>query len=113
MADTGRRAFIAALVVVGVVVFALALWRIRLVVSLTFAGFVVAAAMRPGIEAMHRHRVPRPARPLLHYAVLAGLIALALWFAVPRALSQVTSAVEHLPQTRHAIGVEAKQSSGI
>jgi hypothetical protein len=41
------------------------------------------------------------------------LIALALWFAVPRALNQVTGAIENLPETRHAIGVEAKQSSGI
>src|SRR5262249_42053327 len=45
--------------------------------------------------------------------VFAGLLALLLWFAVPRALDQVTGAIENLPQTRHAIGVEAKQSSGI
>jgi predicted PurR-regulated permease PerM len=113
MAETARKAFLATIVAVGVIVFALALWKLRLLVALLFAGFIVSAAMRPGIDALHRRGVPRPGGLLLHYAVLAGLIALALWFAVPRALDQVTGAIENLPQTRHAIGVEAKQSSGI
>ena len=113
MADVARRAFVATLVAVGVVVLALALWKVRLVVTLLFAGFVVAAAMRPGIDGLARHRVPRPLGLVIHYAVLAGLIALALWFAVPRALDQVTGAIANLPETRHQIGVEAKQSSGI
>jgi predicted PurR-regulated permease PerM len=113
MAETARKAFITTVVAVGVVVLALALWRVRLVVALLFAGFIVAAAMRPGIEALNRRRLPRSVGLLLHYVVFAGLLALALWFAVPRALSQVTSAIENLPETRHAIGQEAKQSSGI
>jgi predicted PurR-regulated permease PerM len=113
MAATARKAFVATLVAVGVIVLALALWKLRLVVALLFAGFIVSAAMRPGIDALNRRGLPRPAGLMLHYAVFAGLIALALWFAVPRALNQVTSAIENLPQTRHQIGVEAKQSSGI
>src|ERR1051325_8627272 len=113
MAETARKAFVTTLVAVGVVVLALALWKVRLVVTLLFAGFIVAAAMRPGIDALARHRVPRPAGLLIHYAVLAGVVALGLWLAVPRALDQVTGAVENLPQTRHQIGVEAKQSSGV
>jgi len=113
MAETARRAFIATLVTIGVVVLALALWKLRLVVALLFAGFIVAAAIRPGIDALHRRRVPRPVGLTLHYLVLAGLLALALWFAVPRALNQVTSAIENLPETRRAIGAEAKESSGI
>ena len=98
---------------IGVVVLALALWKLRLVIALLFAGFILSAAIRPGIEALHRRGIPRSVGLLLHYAVFAGLLALALWFAVPRATDQVTSAVENLPQTRHAIRVEAKQSSGI
>ena len=113
MAETARKAFIATLVTIGVVVLALALWKLRLVVALLFAGFIVAAAIRPGIDALHRRRVPRPVGLTLHYLVLAGLLALALWFAVPRALNQVTSAIENLPETRRAIGAEAKESSGI
>ena len=113
MAETARKTFVATLVIVGVVVFVLALWKLRLVVALLFAGFIIAAAIRPSIVALERRHVPRSAGLVLHYAVFAGLIALALWFAVPRALDQVTGAIENLPQTRHEIGVQAKQSSGI
>jgi predicted PurR-regulated permease PerM len=113
MAETARRAFIATLVTLGVVLLAFALWRLRLVVALLFAGFIVAAAMRPSIDAMHRHAIPRSVGLLFHYLVLAGLVALALWLAVPRALNQVTGAIENLPETRQAIGAEAKQSKGI
>ena len=113
MGETARRAFIATIVTVSVIVLALALWKLRLEIALVFAGFIVAAAMRPGIESLNRRGVPRTAGLLLHYVVFAGLLAAALWFAVPRALTEVTGAIENLPKTRQAIGVEAKQSSGI
>jgi predicted PurR-regulated permease PerM len=112
-AGTARRAFVTTLVVVGVIVLALALWKLRLVVALLFAGFIVSAAIRPGIEALQRRGIPRSAGLLLHYAIFAAVIGLALWLAVPRALDQVTGAVENLPETRRAIGAEARQSSGI
>src|SRR5215211_4365530 len=108
-----RRAFVTTLVILGVVVGALALWKLRLVVSLLFAGFIVSAAMRPAIDALHRRGVPRSVGLLLHYAAFAGVLTLALYFAVPRALNQVTSAVQNLPQTRQAIRDEARQSTGI
>jgi predicted PurR-regulated permease PerM len=110
---TARKAAVAALVVIGVIVLALALWKLKLVIALLFAGFIVSAAMRPGIEGMHRRGIPRAVGLTLHYVVFAGLLALALWLAVPRALDQVTSAVDNLPQTRRQIGNEAQQSSGI
>ena len=104
---------VVALVVVGVIVLALALWKLKLVIGLLFAGFIISAAMRPGIEAMQRRGIPRTLGLALHYTVFAGLLALALWFAVPRALDQVTGAIDNLPPTRRAIGAEAEQSSGI
>jgi predicted PurR-regulated permease PerM len=113
MGQTARRAAVAALVVGGVIVLALALWKLKLVIALLFAGFIIAAAMRPGIEAMERRGIPRPLGLTLHYVAFVGLIALGLWFAVPRALDQVTSAISNLPQTRHDLRVEANQSSGI
>jgi predicted PurR-regulated permease PerM len=113
MSQTARKALVATLVAVGVIVLALALWKLRLVVALLFAGFIIAAAMRPGIDALHRRGVPRAAGLALHYVVIAGVLALGLWFAVPRALNQVTAAVDNLPETRQAIGNEARQSSGI
>src|SRR4051794_32143565 len=113
MAQTARRAFIATVVALSVVVFAVALWKLRLLLALVFTGFIIAAAIRPGVEALHRRRVPRAAGLGAHYLVFAGLIALILWFAVPRALHQVTAAVDNLPETRQQIGQEARQSEGI
>jgi len=111
--QTARKAAVAALVVVGVIVLALALWKLKLVIALLFAGFIISAAMRPGIDSLQRRGVPRTLGLTLHYVVFAGFLALALWLAVPRALDQVTAAVDNLPQTRRQIGAEAQQSSGI
>ncbi len=93
MADTARRAFFATLIVVSVVVLVLALWKLKVLIALLFLAFIVAAAMRPGIDALARHRVPRGFGIAIHYVSLAGLVALLLWLAVPRAVDQVEEAV--------------------
>jgi predicted PurR-regulated permease PerM len=111
--DTARRAFVASLVVVGVVVAALALWKLKLLISLLFLGFIVAAAMRPGVEALARRRIPRPLGVAIHYLALAGLIALFLWFVVPRALDQLQIAIGDVPTTRDELHQQAKHSTGI
>ncbi|MES1248392.1 MAG: AI-2E family transporter [Actinomycetota bacterium] len=93
MSSTARRAAVATLVVLGVVVAALALWKIKVVIALLFSGIIVAAAMRPSVEWLERRaRIPRPAGVLLHYLALIGLVALALAFLVPRAIDQVQQA---------------------
>ena len=66
------------LVAGGVVLVALALWKLKLVISLVFLGFIVAAAMRPSIEALRRRRISRGIGIALHYLALAGLVALVL-----------------------------------
>jgi predicted PurR-regulated permease PerM len=91
--ETARRAFVAALVFLGVVVGALALWKLKLLLALLFLAFTIAAAMRPGVEALRRRGIPRGAGVLLHYAALVGLIGLLLWAVVPRAVDQVQSAI--------------------
>ena len=113
MEQLAKRAFIVSLVVGGTIVAALALWQLKLILALIFLGVIVAAAMRPGVEALARARVPRGAGVLLHYAVLALLLVALLWAVVPRALDQVQSAVGDLPQTRSEIHEAANQSSGI
>src|SRR5919202_851268 len=65
MRETARRAFIAALVVGAVIVLALALWKLRLVISLLFFAFIIAAAMRPGVDALARRGVRRGAGVLI------------------------------------------------
>src|SRR5919197_5237025 len=114
MAETARRTAVATLVVIGLVAVALALWKLKLIIALLFLGFTIAAAMRPAVEWLHEHRVPRAVGILLHYLVLAGLIALVLWLIVPRAIDQVQSALGTLPDaTKHSTGIKHRLLAGL
>jgi predicted PurR-regulated permease PerM len=113
MRQIALRTFVVTIVAGGTVVLALALWKIKLVVALIFLAFIVAAAMRPGVEALRRHRIPRGIGILIHYAVLFGLIALFLWLVVPRALDQVQAAIGQVPSTRTELRQQAAESTGI
>jgi predicted PurR-regulated permease PerM len=109
MGTTARRAAVVTLVVGSIVVLALALWKIKVVIALLFLGFILAAAMRPGVDWLQRRaRVPRGFGVLIHYIVLAGVIALFLWLVVPPAIDQVQQAIGST-----SIHHEATHSSGI
>jgi predicted PurR-regulated permease PerM len=111
--ETAKRAAIATLVVVGIVVLSLALWELRLLVALLFLAFIFAAAMRPTVDRLAERGIPRGAGIGLHYVVFIGLVAAFLWAVVPRAIDQIDTAVGDLPQTRSDIGQEAQESTGI
>jgi len=111
--ETARKAAVASLVVIGVVVVALALWKLRVLLSLFFLGLVIAAAMRPGIERLYQHKVPRSVGLLLHYLALVGVVALFLWLVVPRAVTQVGDALGTVPTSSGELNRAAKQSTGI
>jgi predicted PurR-regulated permease PerM len=114
MVETARRTAVATLIVIGLVAAALALWKLKLIVALLFLGFTIAAAMRPGVEWLHDRHVPRAAGILLHYLVLAGLIALLLWLIVPRAIDQVQTAIGGLPgATKHSSGFKHQLLAGL
>ena len=114
MAITARRALVAALVFVGVVALALALWKVRLLIALLFLAFVVAAAMRPGVDWLYRRRVPRAAGIAAHYLAFAGFVALVLWLVVPRALDQISAAVGgDVPTSQAELQKATKQTTGI
>ena len=114
MADTARRAAIASLVVGGIVVLALALWKLRLLIALLFLGLIIAAAMRPGVEALQRRRVPRGLGIGVHYVAIFGALSLLLYLVVPRALDQVADALNALPQNgdQSAVGEQAQDENG-
>src|SRR3954468_22682705 len=117
MSGTAKRAAIVTLVSGSLVVLALALWKIKVVIALLFLGFIVSAAMRPGIEWLQRRaRVPRPMGVLVHYVALAGAIALFLWLVVPPAIDQVqqaigSSALHH--EATHSTGIKHEILTGI
>jgi len=110
--ETARRAAVTTLVVGGVVVLALALWKIRILVALLFFAFIIAAAMRPGVEALRRRHVPRGFGIGAHYVAFFGFFTALLWLAVPRATDQVTRGLEALPNTPEELETEANQTSG-
>ena len=117
MGGTARRAAIATLVVGGIVVLALALWKIKIVIALVFLGFIIAAAMRPGVEWLQRRaRLPRGVGVLVHYLALAGVVALVLWVFVPRAIDQVqqaTSTSTIHQQATHSTGIKHDILAGL
>jgi predicted PurR-regulated permease PerM len=114
MSETAKRAAIATLVALSILVAALALWKIKVVISLFFLGIIIAAAMRPGVEWLNkRTRLPKGFGVLLHYAVLVGLAALLLWLVVPSATSQIQQAVGKVPTSAGDLHQQAAHSHGI
>jgi predicted PurR-regulated permease PerM len=111
MKETAQRVALSTLVVIAIVAVALALWKLKLVLALVFLAFILAAALRPGIERLARAGIPRGLGLLIHYVALIGLIALALWIVVPRAVDQVQNALGGTTQAQ--IHEEATQSKGI
>ena len=113
MQATARKAAVATLVVLGILVLAIALWKLRVLFSLFFLGLVIAAAMRPGIDALRRRGVPRPVGLAIHYLAFAGIIALLLWIVVPRAVTQVGDAIGNVPTSQTELRQATKHSTGI
>ena len=111
MSETAKRAALATLVVGGVVVLALALWKLRLVVALLFLAFILAAAMRPGVECCQA-RIParRRDRAALRRPARGDRGSLG---SSCRARSTRSTAVGGLPQTRSELRQRRDESTGI
>jgi len=117
MGNTARRAAVTTLVAGGIIVAALALWKIRIVIALVFLGVIIAAAMRPSVDWLQqRGRLPRALGLAVHYLAVFGAIALVLWLFVPRAIDQVQQAtsgdVIH-QQATHSTGIKHDLLSGL
>lgn len=107
MKETAKRAALSTLVVGGIVVVTLALWKLKLLFALLFLAFILAAAMRPAVEWLARKGVPRALGILAHYLVLVGGLVGFLWLIVPRAIDQVDSALGS------GLDEQTQQSTGI
>jgi predicted PurR-regulated permease PerM len=81
----------AAAVVVGALGFGL--WAVRTVVILLLLALTFAAAIRPGVEWLQRHRVPQPAAILSFFLAVGAVVVLFFWAAVPPALHQIEQAL--------------------
>jgi len=112
--EVARKTAVATLVVLGIVALALALWKLRVLLSLFFLGLVIAAAMRPGIEWLHERRVPRGIGLAIHYLALIGVVAFLLWLVVPRAVTQVGDALGgSVPTSTKELNTATRNSTGI
>jgi len=114
MDGTARRAATATLVALTIIIAALALWKLRIVIGLLFLGFVIASAMRPGVEWLNRRaRVPRSVGVVVHYLGFLAAIALFLYLVVPVAITQIDRAIGHVPTSTAALHHAATHSHGI
>ena len=113
MGQTARRTAVATLVAGAIVVVAVALWKLKLLLALILFGFIIAAAVRPGVDWLARRRIPRPAGVAIHYIVFAALIGLLLWLVVPRAITQISQAVGSVPTSSAELRKAANNSHGI
>jgi predicted PurR-regulated permease PerM len=117
MSTTAKKAAVATLVAGGIIVLALALWKVKVVIALFFLGIIIAAAMRPGVEWLHRRAgIPRSVGVLVHFVALAGAIALFLWLIVPPAIDQVQQAIGSTSihhEATHSTGFKHEILSGI
>jgi predicted PurR-regulated permease PerM len=88
---------------------AFGIWQARSVVILLLLAVTFAAAIRPGVEWLGRHRVPQSVAILLHFVVVGAAVGLLLSLAVPPALHQIAHALDQNaiagPQADHAAGV--------
>ncbi|HEY8107645.1 MAG TPA: AI-2E family transporter [Gaiellaceae bacterium] len=114
MPGTARRAATATLVAVAIIVLALALWKLRVIIALLFLGFVIASAMRPSVEWLHRRTgLPRSVGVVVHYLGFLAAIALFLYLVVPIAITQIDRAVGEVPTSTSQLHHAAVHSHGI
>jgi predicted PurR-regulated permease PerM len=114
MGETARRTATVTIVVLAIVIAALALWKIRIVIALLFLGFVIASAMRPSVEWLHRRAgVPRGLSVVLHYLGFLAAVGLFLYLVVPVAITQVEHAIGTVPTSQSELHHAATHSHGI
>jgi predicted PurR-regulated permease PerM len=89
-----------------VVALAFGVWQVRSVLILLLLALTLAAAIRPGVDWLGRHRTPQSVAILLHFLVVGGVIALFIWLAVPPALHQIVHALGS--PSAHATGVRER-----
>lgn len=102
------------LVVLAIVIAALVLWKLRVVIALFFLGVVIASAMRPSVEWLHRrYRIPRGIGVIVHYLAFLVAIGLFLYLVVPTAITQIDHAIGQVPTSPGQLHHAATHSHGI
>jgi len=79
--------------VVAVVALAFGLWRVRSIIVLLLLALTFAAAIRPGVEWLHRRNVPEPLAIFAFFVLGVGTFVLFFWLAVPPAVHELRHAL--------------------
>ncbi len=93
---------------IAVAAVAFGIWQVRTVVIMLLLALTFAAAIRPGVEWLHRHRVPEPVAILFFLLTVIGVVVFFFWVAVPPAVHQVG----HALNLSNAAGGTVPQTSG-
>src|SRR5262249_23543949 len=102
--DVALTAAKAAAGAITVVVLAFGLWRVRSIVVLLLLALTFAAAIRPGVDWLRRHRVPQSLAIGVFFVSVLGTFFLFFWLAIPPALHQISQALAQPPPTSGAAG---------
>jgi hypothetical protein len=115
MRETARTSFVATVVAVAVVAGAFALWQLKVLVALLLLAVVIASAMRPGVEWLHKRRIPRPPASRCTTSVSRGDRRAPVARGPPRARSDQQSAWRRRhpdigrgrrPAVKHSTGIK-------
>ena len=93
----------AAVGVILVAAIAFGLWKVRTIIILLLLALTFAAAIRPGVEWLHKHRVPEPLAIFCFFLLGIGTFVLFFWAAVPPAVHEL----------RHALSQPAAGSASV
>ena len=74
------------------------IYLLREIILILFLAVILAAAITPLIEWLSKKKIPRVAGIILIYAVMAGIIALAIGVLVPPMANQIAQLQSNLPQ---------------
>jgi predicted PurR-regulated permease PerM len=92
-ADVALTAARATAGVVAVVVIAIGLWRVRSIIVLLLLALTFAAAIRPGVEWLHKRKVPESLAIFAFFLFGIGIFVLFFWLAVPPAVHELRHAL--------------------
>lgn len=73
------------------------LYLVREIIAIFFIAIILAAAMEPGVNWMHRKKIPRSLGIFLIYTVLFSLIGLLFYFIIPVIISQFSDLTNSFP----------------
>lgn len=107
MATLEERTFhISTSTIMKVVLILFVLWIVYLildVIALIFTAFVLASAITPWVDRLQQRRIPRVASVIAIYAILFGIISIAIVLIVPALINEVSALASKLPELYSSI----------